>query len=315
MKYEKFSIWTIPYAYQIKIVYFLISIVPLAVLTYLVDIYIFPSLSIEIKRNIVYSFSTLVYSLLFLSVLGYVILHRDSSSVIKALQDHKTLENSVVKRAKELKNAFKKLDKTFISTIQSLTLAIEAKDPYTKGHSERVSIYSLEMAKKMKLSKKEQWNIQVAGILHDIGKIGIDEAILTKPAKLNQEEYEEIREHPLISAKILKPIEFLDEIKPIILHHHEWYDGSGYPDGLSGIDIPLGSRIMAIADTVEATTSNRAYRKRLSVEVVIKELRFFSGTQFDPTLAAIFIDMLRSQGLVFFEKKRRLKDFQFKMFE
>ena len=234
---------------------------------------------------------------------------------VELMNFSKTLEDRVTKRTKQLKNAFEKLDKTFISSIQSLALAIEAKDPYTRGHSERVSIYSLEMAKKMKFANKDQRNIQVAGILHDIGKIGIDEAILNKPAKLNQEEYEKVKKHPLISAKILEPIEFLDEIMPTILHHHEWYDGNGYPESLSGNDIPLGARIIAVADTVEAMTSNRAYRNSQSVEKVIKELEVFSGTQFDPTLAILFIDMLKSQGLAFFEKKRKLKDFQFKMVE
>jgi response regulator RpfG family c-di-GMP phosphodiesterase len=229
---------------------------------------------------------------------------------VELMNFNKTLEEKVANRTKELKDAYGKMNKTFLDTIQSLVLAIEAKDPYTKGHSERVSIFSVELAKKLRLSYKDEWNIQVAGILHDIGKIGIDEAILNKPAKLTPEEYEKVKKHPLISFKILEPIEFLDEIKPLILHHHEWYDGNGYPEGLSGNDIPLGSRILAVADTVEAMTSNRAYRTALDVDFVINELKHFSGTQFDPTLANAFIQMLEQEGLAFFEKKRKLKDFQ-----
>jgi adenylate cyclase len=229
---------------------------------------------------------------------------------VELMNFNKTLEEKVAKRTIELKDAYGKMNKTFLDTIQSLALAIEAKDPYTKGHSERVSIFSVELAKKLKLSHKDEWNIQVAGILHDIGKIGIDEAILNKPGKLTPEEYEKVKKHPIISLKILEPIEFLDEIKPLILHHHEWYDGNGYPEGLSGNDIPLGSRILSVADTVEAMISNRAYRKALSIDKVINELKHFSGTQFDPTLANAFIQMLEQEGLTFFEKKRRLKDFQ-----
>jgi response regulator RpfG family c-di-GMP phosphodiesterase len=229
---------------------------------------------------------------------------------VELMNFNKTLEEQVANRTKELRDAYGKMNKTFLDTIQSLALAIEAKDPYTKGHSERVSIFSVELAKKLRLSHKDEWNINVAGILHDIGKIGIDEAILNKPGKLTPEEYEKVKKHPIISLKILEPIEFLDEIKPLILHHHEWYDGNGYPESISGNNIPLGSRILAVADTVEAMTSNRAYRKALDVDIVINELKHFSGTQFDPTLANAFIQMLEQEGLAFFEKKRKLKDFQ-----
>jgi putative nucleotidyltransferase with HDIG domain len=182
-----------------------------------------------------------------------------------------------------------KMQNTFSETIQGFALAIEAKDRYTIGHSERVAKYALELCKGLGLSEEETGRIFQAALLHDIGKIGIRYEELNKPEKLTPKEYEMFKLHPVIGKKILQPITFLQDVLPAIYHHHEQYDGSGYPDGLRGEEIPLGARILAIADTYDAMTSDRPYRPALSHEVAIEELKRCAGTQFDPRLVEVFI--------------------------
>ena len=217
------------------------------------------------------------------------------------------LEQKVAERTRALREALDKLNRNYFQTMLALAEAIELKDPYTRGHSERVSIFAVELAKKIGLSPREQEQLRIAGILHDIGKVAIDSSILVKPAKLTPEEYAIMKKHPEMSVKIIEPIEFFKDVRPIILHHHERYDGTGYPDGLSGNDIPLGARILAVADTVEAMTSDRAYRKARSIDEVIAELERCSGTQFDPSLASAFIDILKEKGLPDIRKRRKKK--------
>ena len=151
------------------------------------------------------------------------------------------------------------------------------------------------MAKKLKLPPQEIESIEVAALLHDIGKIGVQKSILNKPGKLNNEEWREVRRHPEFSYKILKEVNFPWDVKPTIYAHHERYDGKGYPAGLKGEKIPLGARILAVADTFAAMTSDRAYRKGLSKEVAIEELKRVAGTQLDPELVKVFIEMLMSK--------------------
>lgn len=182
-----------------------------------------------------------------------------------------------------------RMQNTFSETIQGFAMAIEAKDRYTIGHSERVAKIALELCKGLGLSEEETAKIFQAALLHDIGKIGIRYEELNKPEKLTPKEYEMFKLHPVIGKKILQPITFLQDILPAIYHHHEQYDGSGYPDGLRGEEIPLGARILAIADTYDAMTSDRPYRPALSHEVAIEELKRCSGTQFDPKLVDLFI--------------------------
>jgi HD-GYP domain-containing protein (c-di-GMP phosphodiesterase class II) len=159
----------------------------------------------------------------------------------------------------------------------------------------------------MSMRKEMIERIYFAGLLHDVGKIGIPDAIITKPAKLNHEEYVAIQEHPEIGAKILEPVEFLRKIVPCVRHHHEWFDGSdrGYPLRLAGDQIPLPSRVILVADTVEAMTSDRPYRKALPLEVVVKELHKFSGTQFDPTIVTAFLALLEDVGESFISKDQK----------
>jgi len=183
----------------------------------------------------------------------------------------------------------------FFSTVRSLIAAVEAKDTYTKGHSERVTEYALLIANALKLPREEIETLHLASLLHDIGKIGIMEGILDKKEPLTEDDWKVIRQHPLTGAKILEPVRPMEKIIPYILHHHERYDGKGYPDGLKGEDIPFYSRIIAIGDAFDAMTSDRPYRKGLPVEVALAEIEKNKGTQFDPVLADIFVKAYRGK--------------------
>ncbi len=187
---------------------------------------------------------------------------------------------------------YKRLEAAFWSTIRSLAEAIDAKDSYTRGHSDRVAEYADALARSLSLSENELSAVRCAGYLHDTGKIGIPDAILLKPGRLTDEEYQMIKNHPILSHKIIEPVDFPYDVKPIVRHHHERIDGSGYPDGLVGDDIPLGARIVGIADAYEAMTSDRPYRKALTHAAAITELRRCAGTQFDTGLVRAFIEIL-----------------------
>ncbi|MBI5740465.1 MAG: HD domain-containing protein [Nitrospirae bacterium] len=179
-----------------------------------------------------------------------------------------------------------------LSVIKTLVFSIEAKDSYTKGHSERVSALTMTIAGTMGLSPEEKDALQWAAILHDIGKIGVSEAVLTKPGKLTDEEFLHIKEHPEKGYRILMPIIQLKDSLDGIRHHHERFDGAGYPSGLKGKDIPLYSRIIAVADTYDAMTSKRSYRNKLSYEDSIAEIVRVKGKQLDPDVVDIFIKIL-----------------------
>jgi len=197
--------------------------------------------------------------------------------------------------ATSLENAllFADLENTFGDTMKSLALALETKDAYTHGHSANVTRLCETTARAMGLDEGYCATLHQAGVLHDIGKIGISSAILNKPGRLTDEEYEIIKTHPQMGQRILKPIKFLDEAVPIVYHHHERWDGAGYPEGLGGEEIPLGSRVMLVADTYDAMTSNRAYRIGLPHEVAVAELQRCSGTQFDPSCVEAFVEAHR----------------------
>ena len=189
---------------------------------------------------------------------------------------------------------YQNLHESYLSIIRALVSALELKDSHTRGHSESVTRYAVALAKKLKLFPQEIESIEVAAILHDVGKIGVQESILNKPGKLNNEEWKEMKRHPEFSYKILKEVNFPWEIKPVIYAHHERYNGKGYPARLKGEKIPLGARILAVADTFAAMTSDRAYRKGLSKEMAIEELKRVAGTQLDPELVKVFVEMLMS---------------------
>ncbi|MBW2569821.1 MAG: HD domain-containing protein [Deltaproteobacteria bacterium] len=189
-----------------------------------------------------------------------------------------------------LENAylFDDLKSAYFYTIKAITNSIEARDPYTKGHSERVARFSKAIAEELHWNKNEIELIDWGGMLHDVGKIGIPDSILNKPAKLTDEEYNHIKSHPLIGAQIIKDISFLKPVTPYILEHHERFDGKGYPRGIAGEDISIKGRLLAVADTFDAMTSDRPYRKALKPENALKEIARNTGTQFDPEIAWAF---------------------------
>ncbi|MGD8995955.1 MAG: HD-GYP domain-containing protein [Syntrophobacterales bacterium] len=183
---------------------------------------------------------------------------------------------------------YRDLERFVINMVKSLVFAIEAKDDYTRGHSERVCRYSLLMAEKLGLDEERKKILQWSSILHDSGKIGIPESILNKPWRLKDEEYQIIKNHPMKGHTILEPLEQLASSLPGMLHHHERYDGKGYPHGLKGKKIPLEARIIAVADTFDAITSSRAYRPAKTPEEALKEIEKVAGTQLDPDLVEVF---------------------------
>ncbi|HNW33542.1 MAG TPA: HD domain-containing protein [Candidatus Ozemobacteraceae bacterium] len=191
---------------------------------------------------------------------------------------------------------FHNLQHAYFDTLAALTQAIDAKDSYTHGHSERVTQYSVELARAMGLEEPKIENLKLAGMLHDIGKIGIPENILNKPGRLTDEEFDVIKSHPELGVRILHRVEFLAPVIPIIRHHHERFDGHGYPSGLGCEEIPYGARLVAIADTYDAMTSDRPYRKAMEMETALAEIIRCKGTQFDPELADAFVKMMRGNA-------------------
>jgi putative nucleotidyltransferase with HDIG domain len=192
---------------------------------------------------------------------------------------------------------YRDLELFVISLVKSFVTAIEAKDPYTRGHSERVNRLSMLLADAMHLDGKPRNALQWASVLHDVGKIGTPELILNKPGRLSDAEYDSIKEHPSKGAKILGPIAQLAEAIPAIRHHHERFDGRGYPDHLAGEAIPLLARIIAVADTYDAVTSTRAYRAARSHEEAMRIIRECSGTQLDPAVVETFASAIRDADL------------------
>ena len=178
---------------------------------------------------------------------------------------------------------------TFIGTIKALSAAIDAKDQYTQGHSERVATLSKMLAREVGYSEEDAERIRISGLVHDVGKIGVAEAVLCKPGRLTDEEFDMIKTHPTIGYQILKDIPDLQDILPGVLHHHERWDGNGYPGKLSGEDIPHMARIMALADTFDAMSSNRAYRAGMPRDKVFAEFKKCAGSQFDPELVEPFL--------------------------
>ncbi len=194
----------------------------------------------------------------------------------------------------ELKDANQRLEKAYMESIETLRYTVEAKDPYTRGHSDRVSEYSVLIGKYLGLPEEDLKILRIGGLFHDIGKIGVPDSILLKTEKLTDDEYSEIKNHPSIGAHILSNASIFKDIIPIVKHHHEKYDGNGYPSKLKGEDIPLFARIAAIADTFDAMTSKRTYRDSLGLDIVKAEIERCKGTQFDPKLADIFLDILNN---------------------
>ncbi|MBI3994907.1 MAG: response regulator [Nitrospirae bacterium] len=195
---------------------------------------------------------------------------------------------------------FYELHQSYVKTIRSLVATMELKDSYTSGHSENVSRYAAALAREMELSTTEIDEIEIGGILHDIGKIGSSEDILLKEGRLTEKEFELMKAHPKNAVKILNPVGLSGNILKIVLHHHEQCNGKGYPDGLSREQIPLGSRILMVADTIDAMTSDRPYRKAQSITKLAGELRKYTGPQFDPDVVGAFERLMGKVGPDFF---------------
>jgi len=174
-------------------------------------------------------------------------------------------------------------------------------------------VYASKIAREMNFPKEFIERVYIAGLLHDVGKIGVPDSVILKPDQLNDAEYELIKQHPAIGAKILEPVSFLHDIVPCVRHHHEWFDGCerGYPDRLAGDAIPLPSRVILVADTVEAMTSDRPYRKAMDLDSVISELTKYAGSQFDPVCVEAFLRLLDRTGEAFIKKDQKFDIYEF----
>ena len=214
------------------------------------------------------------------------------SNTIELYRLRKDLAAEVEVKTAEVKASERKLRNLTMEIVQTLSGTIDAKDEYTNGHSKRVASYAMEIAGRYGYSPEEQMNVYLIGLLHDIGKIGVPDEIIRMPRKLTDMEFEVIKKHPSIGARILSTIRELPNIADGAHWHHERYDGKGYPDGLKGEEIPEVARIIAVADAYDAMTSNRSYRKYLPQEVVRSEIERGIGTQFDPVFAGIMLDMI-----------------------
>jgi len=198
------------------------------------------------------------------------------------------LEELVEQRTAELDRALNSLEGAYRSTLKALTAALETRDSETHGHSERVVSYSLRLGREYGLNSEQMKSLEFGSLLHDIGKIGVPDSILRKPAKLTEEEWVRMREHPLHGQQILRGIEFLQGAARVVAQHHEKWDGTGYPLGLSSEEIDINARIFAVADAFDAITSDRVYRRGKSYEAAAQELDDWAGRQFDPKVVEAF---------------------------
>ena len=195
----------------------------------------------------------------------------------------------------ELKETYGKLEMAYIESIETLKNTVEAKDIYTRGHSDRVAAFAVLLGEHLGLPEHDLETLRVGGIFHDVGKIGVPDSILQKNASLTPNEYSEIKNHPSIGAHILSNASIFSEVVPIVKHHHERFDGTGYPGKLKGEEIPYLARLTSVVDSFDAMTSKRAYRDSLKLDIAIEELRKNIGTQFDPKLCQAFLDILENE--------------------
>jgi len=204
-------------------------------------------------------------------------------------QEH--LEELVAEKTRELAAAYGKISDSYDLTLEALVTALDARECETSNHSQRVVNATLAIADRMGIEGEMREHIARGALLHDIGKIGVPDGVLLKPGRLDEDEWAEMRKHPEIGARILSGIEFLEDAAAIVLAHQERWDGAGYPAGLSGTDIPLGARIFAVADALDAITSDRPYRRGRSFEAAKEEIARHAGTQFDPEVVEIFLSI------------------------
>ncbi len=204
------------------------------------------------------------------------------------------LSSRLEKKIKQVTELYERVNDTYMGTVRALVEAVDERDHYTRRHSENVTKYAVAIAEELGLSQSGIEDIRRASQLHDIGKIGVHDYVLNKEGKLTDEEWKEMKLHPLKAVRILEPLNFLKEIIGIIKHHHERYNGNGYPDNKKGENIPYGARIIAVADSFDAMTTDRPYRKALSRDEAVGELKKGSGKQFDPHVVESFLRLLEN---------------------
>jgi len=197
----------------------------------------------------------------------------------------------------DINDSYQELEDLFLKLVRVMVSALDAKSPWTRGHSERVSMFAEQIAIEMNVNDEELKHIKLAGLLHDIGKIGTYDYLLDKPGKLTKEEFDIVKRHPDQGAHILQDIKQLSSIIPLIKYHHEKLDGKGYPSGLKGPEIPLGARILHVADSFDSMTSDRPYRRAPGIEFALSELDKFKGTQFDEKVVSAFLRALGNSGI------------------
>jgi HD-GYP domain-containing protein (c-di-GMP phosphodiesterase class II) len=208
-------------------------------------------------------------------------------------ENFNVMSSSIEHAVEQLKKAAHENSLLFLNSVRMLAAAIDAKDPYTRGHSERVARYSIGIGKHLALPEKEMRNLRISALLHDVGKIGIDDRILRKPGALSDDEFEVMKGHPAKGAAIMSGVAQLIDIIPGMKYHHEKWSGGGYPDGLEGEQIPMQARIVAIADTFDAMTTNRPYQKAMEIGYVVEKIKSFAGTRFDPRVVEAFANAVK----------------------
>ena len=219
-------------------------------------------------------------------------------------QNFNAMSGSIERAIEQLKKAAHENSLLFLNSVRMLAAAIDAKDPYTRGHSERVARYSIGIGKNLQLPEKEMRNLRISALLHDVGKIGIADRILRKPGALSDDEFEVMKGHPAKGAAIMSGVAQLIDIIPGMKYHHEKWSGGGYPDGLEGEQIPMQARIVAIADTFDAMTTNRPYQKAMEIGYVVEKIKSFAGTRFDPRVVDAFVNAVKRGDIQIEEQVR-----------
>ena len=229
---------------------------------------------------------------------------RTHNEIGELAQNFNVMSSSIEKAVEQLKKAAHENHLLFINSVRMLAAAIDAKDPYTRGHSERVARYSIAIGKNLNLPERDMRNLRVSALLHDVGKIGIDDRILRKPGALSEEEFEVMKGHPVKGAAIMSGVAQLIDVIPGMKYHHEKWGGGGYPDNLEAEQIPMQARIVAIADTFDAMTTNRPYQKAMELNYVVEKIKSFAGTRFDPRVVEAFVNAVKRGDIQIEEQVR-----------
>jgi putative nucleotidyltransferase with HDIG domain len=212
-----------------------------------------------------------------------------TAEIAELSESFNRMSGSIEVAFEQIRRAAQENHELFLASIRALAEAIDAKDPYTRGHSERVATYAATIATEMGLSAEDVDRIRLSALLHDVGKIGVDDRIIRKPTALTEEEFEAMKTHPIKGAAIMSAIPQLADVIPGMRHHHEKWTGGGYPDGLAGERIPLQARIVSVADTFDAMTTTRPYQKAMEIDFVVDRIRQFAGVRYDPRVVQAFL--------------------------